>query len=128
MAVVYGPLVFAADGAYLPGGRTLDDVILKLDKPDQSDQIRIAKIGDRTVHLFVKTIVPTPIMGAGWWREDERYSEFIANQQDEEVEEIELVPFFEAGNLDSANYQEGIWPNDEAVRKITYLVWIPYYP
>lgn len=127
VAIVRGPLVFAADAAYLPGGRTLDDVILKLDKMVPSDRIRIAEKSNHTVHLLVKTMVPAPKKDTGWWREDERYREFEGNQPDEKVEEIELVPFFEAGNLDSANFREGIWPNDEAVRKITYQVWIPFY-
>jgi len=126
-AVVRGPLVYAADAAYLPDRRTLDDVFLILDQPDSSREVRVAEDSNHTVHLFAKAIVPVPGTGAGWWREAERYHEFAANHRDELVEEIELVPFFEAGNRDSSNFREGIWPNDEAVRKITYQVWLPYY-
>ncbi len=63
------------------------------------------------------------------WREKERYKALTGSAQVETAgtaEEIELIPFYDAGNRDPKNFREGIQPNSETVTHITFQVWLPY--
>jgi uncharacterized protein len=126
-AVTRGPLVFAADVAYLPQGVLLDDVILALVGQDPGKWLRVitTEKGD-TVHLVVPRAALQVRVGAGFWREDERYHDLAGIPITQTGGEIELVPFFEAGNRSAFEHPEGIQPNTEAVRGIHFQVWLPY--
>jgi len=125
--LVRGPLVFAADEAYLPAGRLLDDVMLSLDAADVTRNVQVLRDEETgTIHLAVPTAVPRPAASVGWWREKERYDDLSACEGTETTEEITLVPFFEAGNHSPDIYRDGVWPNSERVAKITYQVWLSY--
>lgn len=127
VALVRGPLVYAADSAFLSSGRLLDDVVLLLDGADPAREVRLVKDEETgSVHLVVPTVVVKPKAGAGWWREKERYYDLEGCDATQTVGEVELVPFFEAGNRDSDIYRDGVWPNSERVAKISYQVWLPY--
>ena len=126
-ALVRGPLVYAADTAYLPTGCLLENVVLLLDAADPTKNVQVVRDKETgTVHLAVPTVVAKPKRGAGWWREKERYNDLARCDGIETTGEIELVPFFEAGNRDPNAYCDGIWSNRERVAKITYQVWLPY--
>jgi DUF1680 family protein len=127
VALARGPLVFAADTAYLPAGRLLDDVILLLDRAHPAKGVRVVRDQEAgSMHLVVPTVIEKPGTGAGWWREKERYNDLGGGSGTETVGEIEVVPFFEAGNHDNDIYRDGFWTNTERVAKITYQVWLPY--
>lgn len=127
IAFVRGPLVFAADTSYLPTGRLLEDIVVQLERPDPQQRVRVVwDTESRAVHLRVPTAVYRPLVEAGWWREKERYDCIGSGDRTEATEEIELVPFFEAGNRESDTYRDGIWQHVEPVRKFTYQVWLPY--
>lgn len=127
VALVRGPLVYAADNAFLSSGPLLDDLVLLLDGADPAKDVRLVKDEQTgSVHLVVPTVVVKPKAGAGWWWEKERYYDLGECDATQTVGEVELVPFFEAGNRDSDIYRDGVWPNSERVAKITYQVWLPY--
>ena len=129
VALTRGPLVFAADASYLPGGVLLDDVILSLQGSDPAQYIRAVKTqdteGNETVHLVARRSIVRPQTGEGFWREKERYDQWVSSALEETVEDVVLVPFMEAGNR-SFQMIEGIQRNDEPVRSITFQVWLPY--
>ena len=126
VAIVRGPLVYAADAGYLPGGVLLDDVILSLDAKDPAKDIRVVKDESTgTVHLVARRVIMRPAAGGDLWREKERYNTLASCSATETVEEVELVPFIEAGNK-LFKKVEGIRSNEEAVRSITFQVWLPY--
>jgi uncharacterized protein len=126
-AVTRGPLVFAADVAYLPQGVLLDDVILALDGLDPAKNLYETKTKRAgTVHLAVPRATLQANVGMGFWREKERYHDLAGSAQAQPAGEITLVPFFEAGNQSAFNHPEGIQPNTEAVRAIHFQVWLPY--
>ena len=125
VTLVRGPLVYAADSSYLSQGQLLDDLILKIDHKLSEKGVHL--LTDELtgmVHLLAPTTVEKPAVGAGWWREKERYYGFSGKVSRKSGEMVELVPFFEAGNHDPENYHTGIWPHDEPARKITYQVWL----
>lgn len=125
-AVTRGPLVFAADEAYLPAGTLLDDVILSVDTRAPDQGFRVVKNAETgAVHLVGQRVVVRPQTGGGFWREKERYNQLASCAVQESYEQVELVPFFEAGNK-SFQPVEGIAPNNEPVRSITFQVWLPY--
>jgi hypothetical protein len=118
-ALMRGPLVYAADTSYLPAGQLIDDVALRL--PATGIE---ATRADGSVHLRV----PAAWLrgdGAHVWGEGQRYRHLAADGVREEGT-VELVPFFEAGNRDPDCYRDGVWPNEETSRRITYQVWLPY--
>ncbi len=126
VALTRGPLVFAADASYLNGGTLLDDVVLAVDGSAPGKDIRVVKDEHTgTIHLIAKRTVVRPQTGEGFWREKERYDALSSCAVEEIVKEVELVPFFEAGNT-SIKEVNGIRPNDEPVRSITFQVWLPY--
>jgi DUF1680 family protein len=127
VALTRGPLVYAADQAYLPGGMLLDDVFLALDSANPTKNIRLVKDEETgSVRLAVQRARPCPKNTAELWREGERYKVLTGSPIDETVDEVELVPFFDAGNRDPRNFREGIQPNNERVSHITFQVWLPY--
>ncbi len=123
-ALTRGPLVYAADAAYLPAGVLLDDVILSLDRADSGN--RPVSKPDGAVHLAVKRVDLHGGKNQGLWREDERYQRLNPGSDQGRLTELELVPFFEAGNLDPNNTLDAIRPNDEPARSVTFQVWLPY--
>jgi DUF1680 family protein len=125
VAITRGPLVFAADAGYLPAGSLLDDVILSLDGKDPGSAIRVVKHENGTVHLVARRAILRQQTGEGFWREKERYEVLTSCAVQETVQEIELVPFVVAGNK-QFKVVEGIRPNDEPVRSITFQVWLPF--
>jgi uncharacterized protein len=131
VALTRGPLVYAADQSYLPAGTLLDEVTLALDPTDPARNIRtIRNEADGSVHLLVQRVLPCPQATAELWREKERYKVLSAPTAVATAvgtaEDVELVPFFDAGNRDPRNYCEGIQPNNEPVTHITFQVWLPY--
>ena len=127
-AVMRGPLVYAADSSYLPEGRLLDDVILALDGAEPAKSLQVVGAENDSVHVVVATVVPQPRTGVGVWKEKERYYSLAAcgDAKTREVEDLELVPFFEAGNRDPDSYRDGVSSNVEPATKVTYQVWLPY--
>lgn len=126
-ALVRGPLVYAADSSYLSAGCILDDVILWLDPHQPAGGIRPVPVGDYdSVHLVAARIEAKPQLGEAVWREKERYNDLPSSQVERVTSQLELVPFFEAGNRDPQAYREGVWPNTEVATNITYQVWLPY--
>ncbi|MEW6406158.1 MAG: hypothetical protein AB1649_30605, partial [Chloroflexota bacterium] len=126
-ACVRGPLVYAADSAYLPEGRTLEDVVLLLGNSDVAKNFRLVKDEQGgAIHLRTPTAIFNSKKGIGWWRERERYYAFENSNHIEVSGEIELVPFYQAGNQDKDIYFSGVWPHDERVSRYTYQVWLPY--
>jgi DUF1680 family protein len=128
VAVIRGPLVFAADNAYLPEGMFLDDILLLLDAVVPPENVQIVKMEDvSSVHLRVPAMLEKPEMSSGWWQEPERYRIVSKGKPSQLSGTIELVPFFEAGNQDDPdNYKDDFWTRHEQVAKITYQVWLPY--
>jgi uncharacterized protein len=125
-AVGRGPLVYAADTAYLPAGTLLDDVMLSLSRSEPEKEIFVEPRGD-TVHLLAPCGRLRTLHGEGFWRENERYNRLASATAEETLAGIEMVPFLDAGNRDPQNFREGIQPNDEPVRRITFQVWLPYH-
>lgn len=126
-AVMRGPLVYAADQDYLPGGVLLDDVTLLFDPQSPAKNI-LVKMDEKTgtSHLIAQRVSPDLEGKSELWREKERYKVLTGAVEKAAVEEVELVPFFEAGNLDRRNYRDGIRPNGEPVTHISFQVWMPY--
>ena len=125
-ALARGPLVYAADTTYLPAGMLLDDVLLTLSRSEPEKEIIVAQRGD-AIHLLAPCARLRTLQGEGLWRENERYYRLTSATAEETLAGLEMVPFLEAGNRDPLNYREGIQPNDEPVRRITFQVWLPYH-
>ena len=128
-ALIRGPLVYAADSSYLPAGRLLDDITLLLHGENPADKIEVrARAESGTVHLVTPTLVVNPPVAARAWKQKERYYELAGANESEsqEIETVELVPFFEAGNRDPNCYRDGVFKAREHVPNITYQVWLPY--
>ncbi len=124
---IRGPIVFAADSSHLPQRRLLDDVVVLLDPVDPAKNICVVRKEDSgTVHLVVPAIFINPNKGNRVWEEGERYYELAGCNGDENVENIELVPFFEAGNKDPDCYRDGVSRHSEPALNVTYQVWLPY--
>lgn len=127
VAVTRGPLVFAADSAYLPRGRLLEDVVLNLPTSNPAQEIEPLPVKNgETIHLKVRASGIEPAFGDGLWKEKERYKEIKRCSGPVRAVEIELVPFFEAGNREPDVYRDGFFTNSEPARRITYQVWLPY--
>lgn len=124
VALARGPLVFAADQAYLPPASTVDDVIVALDSSCPASGIE-AEVSEDAIKLRAKRVVPVPEAGTGWWIEPERYQELRGGGECR-YEDLILVPFFAAGNQDPGNFREGVHPNTERVSHVTYQVWLPF--
>jgi DUF1680 family protein len=126
-AVTRGPLVYAADSAYLPEKMLLDDIFLSVEPdPFESRAFPISYAETGSVHLMVPCLLPQLQTGAGLWREHERYYDLDGSNLRAVAQEIEMVPFYEAGNREAGVYQVGVFPNNERVQKVTYQVWLPY--
>lgn len=125
VAVVRGPLVFAADSAYLPPGRLLEDITLSImgDQPELSIGT-LPKTDPPTIHLDVPVESIDHPSGRQPWR-GQRFVQLGAHAR-RDTETLELVPFFEAGNQDPACYDPGVRDRREPVLRITYQVWQPY--
>jgi hypothetical protein len=153
VALTRGPLVYAADSSYLPhapadvrewwldraaeptvmsepdlpGVRLLDDVILLLNDAHAADAIRVVEDENTgSTHLVVPALMVRPERGRTVWKEPERYHELVTCADSRTSVDLELVPFFEAGNQDPENYRDGVWPNTEPATRVTYQVWLPY--
>ena len=153
VAFTRGPLVYAADSAYLPhapaavremwqdapppvtlvsqaelpGMRLLEDVMIALDRQDPIRQVHLLESGERdTVHLVVPGMIVHPAASGRAWNGLGRYYELAGSGGSKTLIDLELVPFFEAGNRDPSIYRDGVWRNDEPVGKVTYQVWLPY--
>ena len=64
VALMRGPVVYAADSAYLPSGPLLDDIVVSLDVEKPTDAVQVKK--DETtnsVHLLVPTALSKPPLG-----------------------------------------------------------------
>jgi hypothetical protein len=118
--------VFAADQGYLAHKLLLDEVTLLVDRNDPAAGMRVERSKTGSVHLFVPRLAAQPEAMGELWREKERYKTLTGGAVRIECEEIELVPFLEAGTTDARNYREGIQPNSEPVTHISFQVWLPY--
>ena len=126
-AVTRGPLVYAADSTYLPEKMLLDEIVLSVNRDQfESRAFTVSRAETGSVHLMVPCLVPQPQTGAGLWREHERYYDLNGSNHRAAAQEIEMVPFYEAGNREADVYQVGVFPNNERVQKVTYQVWLPY--
>jgi DUF1680 family protein len=127
VAVTRGPLVYAIDSAYLPEKTILDDIVLNVESdPLKSRAYPVYHAETNSVHLMFPCLIPHPQLGTGLWREHERYYDLDATNRSNFPYEIEMVPFYEAGNREADVYQVGVFPNNERVSKVTYQVWLPY--
>jgi len=125
VAFMRGPLVFAADSSYLPERCLLDDIVVLLDPTDPSKNIRVVRSNNSdTVHLKVPAVFVNPNRGEEVWKNKERYYELASYNGERTIKEIELVPFFEAGNRDPNCYKDGVSRHVEPVTNITYQVWL----
>ena len=127
VAFVRGPLVYAADSAYLDAGALLDDVVVNLEGDNRVKGITLlTDEASGYQHLMVPTLVVHTSAGDPIWREGLRYSEFLASAT-EHAGAVRLVPFFDAGNRDELRYRDGIWPHwHDPARRITFQVWLPF--
>ncbi len=129
VAFVRGPLVYAADNAYLADGSQLDDVIVPLSELGQAEGLEL--LSDEASgypHLLVPALTARATAGAELWREGLRYST-AAGYTTETAAPVRLVPFFDAGNRDERRYREGIWPHwHDPARRVTFQVWLPCAP
>ena len=130
VALVRGPLVYAADRAYLPDDRVLDEITLQLDPDDATKGITLIT-DDQSgyVHSIVPAVLARGGTGAPLWREGGRYHELVAGTESRAPERlaVRLVPFFDAGNRDSDRYRDGIWSNgQDNQRRVVFQVWLPY--
>jgi hypothetical protein len=127
VALMRGPIVYAAESAKLPKGSLLDDLILWLDVTEPAGNVRaVAGQSEGAWNLVAPTAVVPPRTGADAWRVRERYNDLAACGTALAGETVELVPFFQAGSSDPASYRDGIHSNVEPVTEITYQVWLPY--
>jgi uncharacterized protein len=123
VAFLRGPLVYAADNAYLEGKNLLDDVVVKV--RDYHDVSLLADEASGHHHLLVPTLAFQTAVGASIWREGLRYSEFAAYETEPSAP-VRLIPFFDAGNRDPYQYKDGIHPHwHDPARRVTYQVWLP---
>jgi uncharacterized protein len=128
IAFTRGPLVYAADNAYLESGMLLDDIVICLNNNGRVADIRLER-DDVTghTHLWVPALALRAVAGEMIWREELRYSTFLAPKTEPAVP-VRLVPFFDAGNRDDRRYREGIWPHwHDPVRRVVLQVWLPYH-
>lgn len=127
VALMRGPLVYAADSALLPPGRLLDDVVLALDPEAPARAVQVERVEDEEApRLVVPMAVSNLPVGPGAWGVEERYRDLAACVAPAAGEEIALVPFFEAGNRDPECYRDGVWSNREPATNVSYQVWLPY--
>ena len=126
-AITRGPLVYAADSAYVPRGSLLDDVILLLNSDQPAAGIRVVQPDDAlSPHLVLKTVAKQAHQGNGLWGDKGRYYDLAACDGQRSAQELELVPFFEAGDTAPRSYQDGVWLRQEPAVDVTYQVWLPY--
>jgi DUF1680 family protein len=126
-ALTRGPLVYAADSSYLPRATLLDDVILALDPAGVARNVRVVRDeATKHIHLVAPRVLLQPAVGKPLWAENERYFNLSDQPAASATADLELVPFFDAGNRDPRNYRDGINSNDEPARNVTYQVWLPY--
>jgi uncharacterized protein len=127
VALMRGPLVFAADSQYLPGGKLLDDITILLNSEHPSAGILVEQnISAGSIKLIIPISTTKPVSTVGVWKVKERYVQMGAKEKPAAAGRLALVPFFEAGSSDAASYKEGVWSNFEAVTTVTYQVWLPY--
>lgn len=127
VALTRGPLVYAADSSYVPKGRLLDDVVLLLNQREPTKSIEVVTKKESGINHLIATIVnPKPDVGSGIWRENERYHDLKSLNDSRDIETLELVPFFDAGNRDPDNYRHENDFQTESATNITYQVWLPY--
>jgi DUF1680 family protein len=124
VAIARGPLVFAADASYLPDTLTLDDLTVEAAGDEPAASIALVPTpGERSFHLSVPIQVVRPkrrtIPGPS-----ERYA-VLSGEDRTDTSQVEVVPFFEAGNRDPGCYDPGVRDRKEPVRKVTYAVWLP---
>ena len=124
VAVMRGPLVYAADSAFLPQNALMDDIALVAQKPDSFHVEEDETTG------YGSILVPVQIaqnsIGQSIWREGLRYHDLGSSSEPPQHYELRLVPFFDAGNRDDDRYRDGIWYiGRDPVRRTTYQVWLP---
>jgi DUF1680 family protein len=125
-AFVRGPLVYAADSAYLEAGMLLDDVSLSVSPSAKAASV-LRDEATNYAHLLVPALTVRASAGQDIWREGLRYSE-LSFQAVERAVPLRFVPFFDAGNRDARCYHDGIWPHwHDPARRVTYQVWLPIY-
>lgn len=127
VALMRGPLVFAADSRYLPDGKLLDDVTILLNSKRPEDGILVEQSeNSNSVRLIIPILTTKSSSNLGIWKTKERYYQFGKNTKPKTFGSLPLVPFFEAGSSDPDSFKEGVWSNFEAVSRVTYQVWLPY--
>jgi uncharacterized protein len=127
VALVRGPLVFAADSRYLPNGKSLDDVTILLNPNHPADGILVEQSEEPyTIRVNIPILTTKPISNRGIWKVKERYLQLEKLEKPKIKGSLPLVPFFEAGSGDDDSYKDGVWSNFEAVTKVTFQVWLPY--
>lgn len=126
VAFIRGPLVYAADSAFLPDGVMLDDLLLA--DAHGSDQFQLQEDAEtHHTHILVPALVARNEVGALVWREGLRYHDLGAGWEPPQRFNLRLVPFFDAGNRDADRYKDGIWNiRRDPLQRATYQVWLPH--
>jgi DUF1680 family protein len=130
VALVRGPLVYAADRAYLPDDSVLDDITLQLDPTEATNGFKLIK-DDQTghVHYVAPAVLVRGGVGTPLWREGGRYHDILAGAESGTQERmgVRLIPFFDAGNRDPDRYRDGIWNiGQDNPYRVAFQVWLPY--
>ena len=121
VALVRGPLVFAADKGLLPSGRLLEDVAVEIAPGVNTvhttgDQQRSDRLEIRTARLAASEEFA--------FGDHSRYR-LLTSARSEEDGVVTLVPFYQAGNSQPDSYRPGVWSNREIFRRATFRVWLP---
>lgn len=122
VAFMRGPVVFAADAALLPETRLLEDVAVQVGPGLEA--VRCSKPDGRSTSRLEVCTARLPVGSAFAFNDGGRYR-LLSVTRGEAQDWVELVPFYEAGNLAPGSYRAGVWSNREAFRAPTYQVWLP---
>jgi DUF1680 family protein len=138
VAIVRGPLVYAADTSLLPKGVNLDGLVLALDAEEPTRDMRVVATPDGVAGpaIEVPVVRQQPAMGEAVRHERSLYRDLQgpgtgtvgADRAAGEVERVRLVPFYDAGNRGKGIYWDTgrFSPHTTWVMDISYQVWLPY--
>lgn len=135
VAIVRGPLVYAADTSLLPRGMNLDGLILALDPADPARDFRVVPALDGAAGpaIEVPVLGQQPATGDAVWHERSLYRDVrgpvpAGSGVAEPVEHVRLIPFYDAGNRGKDMYRDTgrFSPHTTWVMDISYQVWLPY--
>jgi DUF1680 family protein len=130
VAVVRGPLVFAADTSLLPAGMNLDALVLALDPSDPAHDLRVTPAPDGVAGpvVDVPILSQQPATAQPVWHARSLYRDVTGPAGSEAVARVPLVPFYDAGNRAERTYADKgrFSPHTTVVQDISYQTWLPY--